>query len=50
VKPTQLRLKPEYRKKLEELAKRENRSMANMNEVLIDEAYARIKTKGESGR
>lgn len=39
MKPTQIKLKPDYREKLEKLAKAENRSMANMNEVLIDRAY-----------
>jgi hypothetical protein len=35
-KYTQLKLKPEYRERLKELAEREDRSMANMVEQLID--------------
>ena len=35
---TQLKLKPEYREKLFSLAQKNNRSMASMVEVLIDEA------------
>lgn len=35
---TQIRIKEEYRDKLRELAQYQNRSMANMVEVLIDEA------------
>ena len=35
---TQLKIKSEYRDKLSSLAKAQNRSMANMNEVLIDRA------------
>jgi hypothetical protein len=35
---TQIKIKKEYRDKLAELAKSHNRSMANMVEVLIDDA------------
>jgi predicted DNA-binding protein len=39
---TQLRLKFDYRDKLKKLADRESRSMANMVEVLIDQAYTQL--------
>ena len=39
---TQLKLKPDYRAKLLRLAKAENRSMANMAEVLIDREVVRV--------
>lgn len=35
---TQLKIKVEYRDKLAKLAEAQNRSMANMVEVLIDQA------------
>lgn len=35
---TQLKIKAEYRDKLKKLAQANNRSMANMVEVLIDQA------------
>jgi len=38
---TQIRIKEEYRDKLKRLAESQNRSMANMLEVLIDEAGAK---------
>ena len=43
MKPTQLKLKPEYREKLAKLAAKHKRSMANMVEVLIDEAKPKAK-------
>lgn len=39
---TQLKVKAEYRDKLKTLADKEHRSMANMLEVLIDRAEARL--------
>lgn len=35
-KPTQIKIKPLYREKLSKLAEVDNRSMANVVEVLID--------------
>jgi hypothetical protein len=40
---TQVTIKKLYRDKLEKLAEKHNRSMANMLEVLIDEALAKGK-------
>lgn len=42
---TQIKIKKIYRDKLQQLATERNRSMANMVEVLIDQA---IKEKGNS--
>ena len=39
---TQLKIKKPYREKLAKLAQLQNRSMANMVEVLIDQALAEI--------
>jgi hypothetical protein len=39
---TQLKVKAEYRDKLKKLAQSENRSMANMLEVLIESHYRGI--------
>lgn len=44
-KPTQLKLKPLYRHKLNVLAVSEGRSMANMAEWLIDQAFKKSKLK-----
>ncbi len=41
MKPTQLKLKPEYRDKLKKLSDAQKRSMANMVECLIDQAIER---------
>lgn len=40
---TQVKIKLEYREKLSKLAAAQNRSMANMVEVLIDQALASTK-------
>lgn len=39
---TQIKLKPAYRAKLKKLADDQNRSMANMVEVLIDRAVSEV--------
>jgi predicted DNA-binding protein len=49
MKYTQLRLKVDYREKLKILADRESRSMANMVEVLIDQAYTRLSKEERTG-
>lgn len=43
---TQLKIKSDYRDKLQRLATAQNRSMANMIEVLIDQADTPV-TKGK---
>lgn len=40
---TQLKIKSDYRDKLKKLADRDNRSMANMVEVLVDKRLAEIR-------
>ena len=44
---TQLKIKIEYREKLLKLAKAQNRSMANMVEVLIDDTLQSILNEGD---
>lgn len=41
--PTQVKLKPEYRARLKQLAEAEHRSLANMIETLIDRALSTSK-------
>lgn len=47
---TQIKAKVIYRDKLKRLAEHHHRSMINMNEVLIDEALAKIAEKALGGK
>ena len=46
---TQVRIKQEYRQRLARLASVHNRSMANMVEVLIDEALRKVEEPPKEG-